>query len=71
MKRKLILVLALLVVAAMFTSCIKDCVCDVKFNGIESAEGGFVGKMTKYQCKSYGDFVWGDNSAYEYDCHLE
>lgn len=55
----------------MFTSCIKDCVCDVKFNGIESAESGFVGKMTKYQCKSYGDFVWGDNSAYEYDCHLE
>ena len=71
MKRKLILVSALLIVAALFTSCIKDCVCDVKFNGIESAESGFVGKMTKYQCKSYGDFVWGDNSAYEYDCHLE
>ena len=71
MKRKLILVSTLLVVAALFTSCFKDCVCDVKYDGDEPIENISVGIMTKSQCTAFGDFMWGDNSAIEYDCRLE
>lgn len=71
MKKRLILVSALILVAVLFSSCdkIKTCVCTVKINDIvyEGYDKLPVGELKEEDCTAYKDDTW-DELGYSYEC---
>lgn len=68
MKKRLILISALFVVAALFASCKKNCICTVTTSG--SSVSHDMGEMTKSECESYTSAAW-ELPGITFKCELE